>query len=374
MRPTRVRANPSLIARICCTNRADARRSAARDFSQASAMQADSSDEEGAHAVSTLSSLFVAAWPDTEPLMSLGQLLHVIGSIKLRGKPLALESHELIGMVLDELRLAGDKAQASKIGGGQKARSGKRRRHEQIYAWLPSELAEAAATCSPAEVREWAAGVVKASVGHLLTTTASTPSELIVRELLQPNGGLASYLLSTLAEQRMQLAIARAFVTRHSAFNLRTERAHMSHAIARVLSPCLIGEALPSDAAHVLWEACHDAAPTLAQLWRQLATIEREWRSSEEDSADRKFAASLFAFDALTHVAVSRGRGTSAVDHPLGTLLAFAQMSSGASRNHLRLPAALGQHIYPDNLDKVIDERVDRDEALLHDALLPGAH
>ena len=324
--------------------------------------------------MSTLSSLFVAAWPDTEQLVSLGQLLHAFGGVKPGGKRLALEVHELIGMVLDELRLAGDEAHASGVGGGQKARSGKRTRPEQVLSWLPSKLAEAAAGGSPAEVREWAAGVVKAGVRHLITTTAATPSELIVLELLDPNGGFASYLLSTLAEQARQLANACSFGARHSALNLRMERAQMSRAIARVLAPCLTGEALPSDAAHVLWEACHDAAPTLASLWRRLATVHRESRSNEDDSADRKFATSLFAFDALTHVAVSRGPGTSAADHPLGTLLAFAQMSTGASRNHLRLPAALGQHVYPDVLDKAIDERVDRDEALLHDALLPGAH
>ena len=112
---------------------------------------------------------------------------------------------------------------------------------------------EEGAHAASTDIYEWARSVMHAAIGHLLKERSTTPLELLACELLKPHGGLANYVILTFARLHSQVAHARSSVAKYKADNLRTERASMSRAIARVLTPCMAGEPLPDDAACVLY-------------------------------------------------------------------------------------------------------------------------
>ena len=144
-------------------------------------MDNDSSDEEGAHAVSTLASLLSKVWPDKQPLSSLGQLLHALSSMALPDGLERLQPHFLVGEALQVLQSMRTKSDTHKA---PTARSGKRAhsttsRTDFGAGWMSDELANEFAGESAA-VRNWATGIMHAAIGYLLKEHSTTPAELTI--------------------------------------------------------------------------------------------------------------------------------------------------------------------------------------------------
>jgi hypothetical protein len=343
----------------------------------AGALWHDSSDEEGAHApIKTLGDCLVAAWPVSTPLTSLGQVLSALHAMRVPARP-PLAPSGLLATALDAL--AGDSAAAERNSKPSKRARGAGLPHG-VASWLPIEQLDVLPE-DQADLLSWAGDVIKAALAVLMqrrasgATDAIAAAQLLGDELGRSDAPLGRFVIETLAQQETQISRLQTVGAKYQAPSLRAARTRMRDAIARVLSPHARGDVstLPDDVHTRLWDECYKAAPGLAQLWRVLATSAKESEYAGDDSARVKFVASLFSFSSLVHVAQSHGPGTAALDNPMGTLLGLAQMGCGASRNQLRIPAALGQHVYPHRLDNVLDDMSRRAEAALDGSLEPGA-
>lgn len=199
----------------------------------------------------------------------------------------------------------------------------------------------------------WVRVVSDAAVAYFLNGASTRDAKLST--LFGQQDSIVAFMMLTILDGRE--AIQHHVPAKYRAESLRRERHDLLMAQGKFFAPYVTGHAteLPDDAATQLWKLSVQAAPTLAPLWRYLSSTGHEGEKQVEGGWQQKFLQSAVLLSGLEHVARSKGSGeasSQAYSNELaaGTLFSLAQMAAGVSRGQLRIPAALGLHVYPTTL------------------------